>query len=117
MEGLSLRFYKCGMAINTARGSALLVLSAVAFSTAGFFTREAPIDLWAMIFWRNLFGTLALTFVVALTSRASPPEQWRIGTQQLALIAFAAFGTVTYLAAFKYTSVANISSYMRLLHS
>src|SRR5947209_20409603 len=45
---------------RAARGLLLLVISAVAFSAAGFFTREAPVNLWAMVFWRNLFGSAAL---------------------------------------------------------
>ena len=47
-------------------GRLLLVLSALAFSTAGFFTRQAPVDAFAMVFWRNLFGSAALLpFVLA----------------------------------------------------
>ena len=94
---------------DTVRGTVLLVLSAVAFSSAGFFTRKAPIDLWAMIFWRNLFGTIALAFVIAVISPRFRGQRWKIGRQQLAIIAFSSFGTITYLAAFKYTAVANIS--------
>jgi drug/metabolite transporter (DMT)-like permease len=94
---------------GSVRGTTLLVLSAIAFSSAGFFTRMAPIDLWAMIFWRNLFGAAALALIVAFSLRRSPGRNWKIGRQQLAVIAFSSFGTLTYLAAFKYTSVANIS--------
>ncbi len=94
------------------RGPTLLVLSAIAFSSAGFFTREAPVDLWAMVFWRNVFGAAALALVFFATPRGSPPGKLRIGRKQLALIVFAAFGTIFYLAAFKYTLVANISIIM-----
>jgi drug/metabolite transporter (DMT)-like permease len=87
----------------------LLVLSAIAFSTAGFFTRQAPVDLWAMVFWRNLFGAAALLFVILATSRGSLRGQLRFGLKQAAVIGFGALGTITYLAAFKFTSVANIS--------
>jgi drug/metabolite transporter (DMT)-like permease len=95
--------------IDSARGPSLLVLSAIAFSSAGFFTREAPINLWAMVFWRNLFGVVALLVIVAITYPRMLREKICLGRQQLALIAFGAFGTITYLAAFKYTAVANIS--------
>lgn len=91
------------------RGPALLVLSAVAFSTAGFFTREAPVDLWSMIVWRNLFGAAALLLVL----RASDPGAWRsllrLDRGAWAVSAASSLGTICYLAAFKFTSVADIS--------
>ena len=68
-----------------------------------------PVDLWAMVFWRNVFGSAALALIILATSKGSLRGKLRFGRQQLALIAFGAFGTITYLAAFKYTSVANIS--------
>ena len=40
------------------RGVTLVVLSAFAFSTAGFFTRLIDTDVWTMLFWRGLFGGL-----------------------------------------------------------
>lgn len=40
------------------RGIVLVVLSAVAFSTAGYFTRLIEVDVWTMLFWRGLFGGL-----------------------------------------------------------
>jgi hypothetical protein len=42
------------------RGLTLVVLSAVAFSTAGFFTRLIEVDVWTMLFWRGLFGGLLI---------------------------------------------------------
>lgn len=93
---------------RTIGGPVLLVLSALAFSTAGFFTREAPVDLWAMVFWRNLFGATALMLVILLSPAAST-KRLRFDRRSLAVIGFGAFGTITFLAAFKYTSVANIS--------
>ncbi len=93
----------------TAGGPALLVVSAVAFSTAGFFTREAPVELWSMIVWRNLFGAAALLLVL----RASDPGGWRsvlrLDRGAWAVSAASSLGTICYLAAFKFTSVADIS--------
>lgn len=94
---------------NRLRGPLLLVISAIAFSSAGFFTRQAPVDLWAMIFWRNLFGAAALLFVILATARGSLRRELRFGRQQWAVIGLGALGTICYLAAFKFTSVANIS--------
>ncbi len=64
---------------DVGRGRMLLLVSAVAFSTAGFFTREAPVDLWAMIFWRNTFGSTALLVVTLCATPRSPPRLRRLG--------------------------------------
>ncbi len=88
----------------------MLVLSALAFSTAGFFTRSAPVDLWAMVFWRNLFGSLALLpFIVAGGSGVSWSTIRRLGPSGWATIAASAFATVYYLGAFAHTAVANVA--------
>jgi drug/metabolite transporter (DMT)-like permease len=91
-------------------GQLLLIIAALAFSLTGFFTREAPVNLWAMVFWRNLFGGAALLpFILA-----SPGEGlWRatanLGVWGWAMIAAGTLGTIFYLGAFAHTSVANVS--------
>ncbi|MFI5014873.1 MAG: DMT family transporter [Hyphomicrobiales bacterium] len=95
---------------RAARGRLLLILSALAFSTAGFFTREAPVDLWAMVFWRNLFGSAAL---VPLILASKGGASWRsillLGRWGWATIAASSFATICFLAALARTSVANVS--------
>jgi drug/metabolite transporter (DMT)-like permease len=92
------------------RGQLLLVLSAVAFSAAGFFTREAPVNVWAMVFWRNLFGCAALAPLILASGSAI---SWRtistLGRWGWATIATSSFATVCFLAALTRTSVANVS--------
>lgn len=39
-----------------AQGILLITLSAVAYSSAGFFTRLIHLDAWTMLFWRGLFA-------------------------------------------------------------
>lgn len=91
------------------RARALLVVSAVAFSLAGLFTREAPVDLPTMVFWRNLFGSAALLVVlVARHGRIDRPA-WRRGWRGTAAVVLSSASMVLYLAAFAHTSVANIS--------
>jgi drug/metabolite transporter (DMT)-like permease len=95
---------------RTAKGQLLLILSALAFSTAGFFAREAPVDLWAMVFWRNLFGSAAVLPLI-LVSRGG--TSWRsillLGRWGWATIVASSFATICFLAAFAHTSVANVS--------
>ena len=39
-------------------GTVLLAASAVAYSTAGFFTRLITVDAWTLLFWRGVFAGL-----------------------------------------------------------
>ena len=91
-------------------GRPFLVLSALAFSTAGFFTREAPVDVWAMVFWRNLFGSAALLpFVLAGRQGLSWQVFGGLGRWGWATIGASAFATICFLASFAHTSVAHVS--------
>ena len=50
-------------------GTLLLVASAMAYSTAGFFTRLIEVDAWTLLFWRGLFGGGFLAVVVVFQER------------------------------------------------
>jgi drug/metabolite transporter (DMT)-like permease len=92
------------------RGILLLIFSAAAFSTAGLFAREAPVDLWAMVFWRNLFGSAALALLLlASKGGASWRSVLRLGRWGWATIAASSFATICFLAALAHTSVADVS--------
>src|SRR5258708_33861962 len=51
------------------KGVTLVVLSAFAFSTAGFFTRLIDTDVWTMLFWRGLSAALLIAGFI----------RWRLG--------------------------------------
>src|SRR5258708_32126448 len=51
------------------KGVTLVVLSAFAFSTAGFFTRLIDTDVWTMLFWRGLFGGLFIAGYIVWRQR------------------------------------------------
>ena len=42
------------------QGVAMVMASSVAYSTAGFFTRLVAADTWTVLFWRAVFGGLAI---------------------------------------------------------
>lgn len=91
---------------SRASGPMLLVISAIAFSTAGFFARSVPVDSVTMLFWRNLFGVLILLpFAFRHTRLSEFASNPRVG----AIVVLSAFGSICYVAAFAFTSVANIS--------
>ena len=46
---------------DSAVGVALVAAAAVAWSTAGYFTRLIPVALFAMLVWRNVFGGSFMT--------------------------------------------------------
>jgi drug/metabolite transporter (DMT)-like permease len=93
-----------------ARGRLLLIASAIAFSSAGFFTREAPVNLWAMVFWRNLFGSAALVpLIIILNGHGAWRSILLLRRWGWATIAASSLGTICFLGAFAYTSVANVS--------
>ena len=92
----------------------LLVLSAVAFSTAGLFTHEAGVAVWATIFWRNLFGAIVLVAVLLVEARVASSRPQAVarphwGLRECGVVATASLGTILYIAALETTSVANVS--------
>jgi hypothetical protein len=52
-----------------AQGILLITLSAVAYSSAGFFTRLIHLDAWTMLFWRGLFAGLMILCVIVVQER------------------------------------------------
>src|ERR1700693_1628482 len=52
-----------------AQGILLITLSAVAYISAGFFTRLIHLDAWIMLFWRGLFAGLMILCVIAVQER------------------------------------------------
>src|SRR5690349_23175856 len=54
---------------STAIGIALVLSSAVAWSTAGFFARMVPLDIWIVVFWRGVFGALSIAILAMIERR------------------------------------------------
>ena len=50
-------------------GMVLVVISAIAWSSAGFFARVAPVDIWIVLFWRSLFGGLSIVALAMIQRR------------------------------------------------
>jgi drug/metabolite transporter (DMT)-like permease len=96
------------------QGLVLIALSAVAFSSAGFFTRLIRLDVWTMLFWRGLFAGLMILAVVAVQERHGG---WRsvgravraIGWPGLIAAACSTAATILYINAFRRTSVADVA--------
>ena len=90
---------------RAALGVAMVAASAVAFSTAGLFTRLIAVDVWTMLFWRGVFGGLLILIAVLWTERSVP----RMGAAGLLSAACSTLGTVCFITALRATTVANVT--------
>jgi drug/metabolite transporter (DMT)-like permease len=90
-------------------GTLLLVASATAYSTAGYFTRLVQADAWTMLFWRGIFAGLFLAGMVAWRERGHVVASVRaIGQDGLLIALCSALATVCFLNAFRLSSVADV---------
>jgi drug/metabolite transporter (DMT)-like permease len=91
-------------------GTALMAGSAAAYSLTGYFTRLIPLDIMTLLFWRGLFGGATIIALVLIQYRG---EAWAatraIGWQGLAVAAMGVISSYLYLAAFRHTTVADVS--------
>jgi drug/metabolite transporter (DMT)-like permease len=90
-------------------GVTLVVLSACAFSTAGFFTRLIDTDVWTMLFWRGLFGGLFIAGYVVWRERAGALAALRrIGVPGLVAAGCSTAATICFINALRQTTVADV---------
>ena len=67
-----------------AQGILLIIISAIAFSSAGFFTRLIHLDAWTMLFWRGLFAGLMILCVIVVQERHATRRHQAVGRPGLA---------------------------------
>jgi drug/metabolite transporter (DMT)-like permease len=89
-------------------GVALVVISALVFSTAGLFTKGVQAGAWDIIFWRGLFAALFTTAYIVWrgTFKADFVAMGRSGW---AVAIVGASGTAAFIPAFKLTTIASVS--------
>ena len=91
------------------QGWILIVLSAVAWSTAGFFTRAVDADAWTLLFWRGVFAGLAIMAMTVVTYRGETIAAFRkLGLAGLLLAVVSAAGMVSFITSLRLTTVANV---------
>lgn len=94
---------------NTRVAGVLLVLiSAIIFSSAGLFVRSVNADAWVIIFWRGLFAALFTTAYIVYRGTASK-EFVQMGKPGITVAIIGALGTMAFIPAFKFTTIANVS--------
>ncbi|MGJ4952117.1 DMT family transporter [Bradyrhizobium sp. HKCCYLS20291] len=91
-------------------GIALVVVAAIAWSTAPFFTRLLHLDSWTILFWRGLFGGtfIALFLVVAQGGRGAK-NLMRLGRGGALVACFSAVAMLAFIPALQLTSTANVA--------
>lgn len=89
-------------------GIALMLASALLFSTAGLFAKGVAATAWQVIFWRALFSAI-LTFAMIMARGRWHGEVTRMGRRGWLAALIGATATAAFLSAFKLTSVANVA--------
>src|SRR5260370_9525557 len=91
------------------QGVTLVVLSAFAFSTAGFFPRLIDTYVWTMLFWRGLFGGLFIAgYIVWREGTGSVLAFHRIGRAGLVAAACSTAATICFVNALRETTAAHV---------
>jgi drug/metabolite transporter (DMT)-like permease len=91
-------------------GMLLVLGAALAWSTAGFFTRVVDTDLWTMLVWRGGLGAGALFLIMRLRDG---PRCWRVlrkaGIPFWVTVVLTALAMLVFIAALTLTTVAKVS--------
>jgi drug/metabolite transporter (DMT)-like permease len=90
-------------------GIALVALAAVAWSTAPFFTRLLPFDSWTILFWRGVFGGLAIAAALAFNGLTGLRDMILPGRRGWLISGLSTLGMVAYIPSLQWTSVANVA--------
>lgn len=98
-----------GSVTGSWQGTALVLASAFAFSTAGLFTRLVQTDVWTMLFWRGLFGGLLIAaYVVWRDGAGTLAAIRRIRRPGLLAAGCSTAATICFINALRETSVADV---------
>lgn len=99
--------------INTAKyrlGLILVTTSAIAWSTAGLFTRIVALDSATMLAWRGIFGALGMLLVILVMDRKNTLSGFRkLGWPGWLYAALGALGMIFFITSFRYTTVAHVA--------
>lgn len=88
-------------------GLALVALAALAWSSAGVFTRLISADLMTMLFWRGLFsGSAVFLLFLAMERRNALPVLKTLRWPALAVAVLSAMGMITGIGSLRFTTVA-----------
>ena len=91
-------------------GLVLVTASAVAWSTAGLFTRLIPLDSWTMLAWRGIFGALGMIVaMLALERRNTWTSFQKMGWPGWSYAVLSALGMIFFITSLRHTTVAHVA--------
>jgi drug/metabolite transporter (DMT)-like permease len=91
-------------------GAGLVLVAALAWSTAGLFTRVVSTDIPTTLFWRSLTGGLSVLLIYAWLTGVKDLRSLFTFTSGDAVIALlSCLGMICFISAFFYTTIANVS--------
>ena len=91
-------------------GVLLVTISAVAWSTAGFFTRLIPLDPWTILFWRGIFAGFFIALYIVWQYRGETLRVYRsMGRPGWLFALCSTIGMTSFIPALKLTSVADVA--------
>ena len=90
-------------------GWIIVALSAVAWSTAGFFTRAVDEDVWTILFWRGVFSGIAIAILTVVQYRGRTLSAYvTLGWPGLLLAFTCGIGMITFVGSLMLTTVADV---------
>lgn len=100
------------MAVSRSYGVGVLCVfaAALAWSTAGLFTRVVSTDIPTTLLWRSMFGGGSVVLIYILVKKPRSFRelfQFKLGEFVIALLS--ALGMMCFISAFFFTSIANVS--------
>ena len=91
-------------------GLVLVTGSAVAWSTAGYFTRLIGLDNWTLLLWRGIFAAIGiLIFMLAMDGRKALAQFARLGRPGWLFAAVSGVGMIVYITSLTRTTVAHVA--------
>jgi drug/metabolite transporter (DMT)-like permease len=91
-------------------GLVLVTGSAIAWSTAGYFTRLVALDNWAILFWRGVFAAIGvLVFMLIMDGRKAFGQFAALGRPGWLFAVVSGAGMVVFISALTRTTVAHVA--------
>jgi drug/metabolite transporter (DMT)-like permease len=91
-------------------GLIMVTVSAIFWSTGGFFTRLIPLDLWTLLAWRGLFGGLCILLFMIWDARNQRRRIFRpMGWPGIAVALLNTVGMMCFIGSMRLTSVADVT--------
>lgn len=91
-------------------GALFVLVAAIAWSTAGLFTRVVATDVPTTLLWRSIFGGFSVLVISFAVRRDQPIRDLvRFSLGELIIAAISALGMMCFISAFFFTSIANVA--------